>query len=252
MGQGSTWTSAQREARLALLVERNRAGHVGPRLYEDGAWMHEAYVVRGLTLRRMAQESECGMRTIARWMVTHGIPTDRSRIGASTPKGANHPKWKGGTPCEVCGLPRAYGAKRCRSCVDISGEKNPKWRGAEATYEVAHDRVKALRGSAKSYSCVRCCSPAQEWAYDHDAPDEHPNGEGYGKKHGPYSLDPGHYMPMCRPCHKTFDGNYGKPAHGRIAVYAKGCRCDECRAANAAVQRRFRDRKKARLEAATH
>jgi hypothetical protein len=214
MGQGSTWTSAQREARLALLVERNRAGHVGPRLYEDGAWMHEAYVVRGLTLRRMAQESECGMRTIARWMVTHGIPTDRSRIGASTPKGANHPKWKGGTPCEVCGLPRAYGAKRCRSCVDISGEKNPK--------------------------------------YDHDAPDEHPNGEGYGKKHGPYSLDPGHYMPMCRPCHKTFDGNYGKPAHGRIAVYAKGCRCDECRAANAAVQRRFRDRKKARLEAATH
>ena len=48
---------------------------------------------------------------------------------------------------------------------------------------------------------------AEDWAYDHEDPDEKSD---VIQSHGtwrrvPFSLDPTHYLPMCRSCHRSFD-----------------------------------------------
>ena len=59
------------------LVERNRS-HRTSFLYESAEWMHDAYVIRRLTLREIAAEVDCALRTVARWMLIHGIETRSS------------------------------------------------------------------------------------------------------------------------------------------------------------------------------
>lgn len=203
-GQQATWTEAQRKARLSKLVERNRANHHGEFLYEDAGWLRNAYTVRGLTLRQMAAEASCGLRTIARWMAIHGVPTDRSRMGGHL-RGEDHPRWRGGVaPCPDCGGPRSRGHRGCVSCYDKSGPKNPKWRGDQITNTSAHARIVVARGKASGYACTHCLNPAAHWAYDHTDPNELRN-PGLGKDWGPFSLDPAHYIPLCAACHKRFD-----------------------------------------------
>lgn len=171
MGQGSRWTEAQRASRLDKLVERNRSGHGGTFLYENADWMRTSYVERGLTLRQIAAEAGCGLRTAARWMETHGIPTDRSRCGDRL--------------------------------TDRKGSKHPCWRDNDITYEAAHMRVVAERGRAAEYACQHCGDPAREWAYAHSDPDELRRPE-EGRRFW-YSPRPVHYMPLCASCHRRFD-----------------------------------------------
>lgn len=74
----------------------------------------------------------------------------------------------------------------------------------DAEYGAAHERVKALKGSASQYPCVDCGQPARHWSYNHDDP--HALTSAKGRTIGqPYSLNPHHYRPRCVPCHKTFD-----------------------------------------------
>jgi hypothetical protein len=48
---------------------------------------------------------------------------------------------------------------------------------------------------------------AREWAYDRLDPDE--KIEADGSDAGMlFSVDPGHYLPMCKPCHARFDLRY--------------------------------------------
>lgn len=63
------------------------------------------------------------------------------------------------------------------------------------SYWAMHRRVVALRGPATGQRCAECRAPAVLWCYDETDPDE---------QRGPrrYSLDPAHYRPRCRGCHR--------------------------------------------------
>jgi hypothetical protein len=83
-----------------------------------------------------------------------------------------------------------------------SGPRNGWWRGDDASYSAAHDRVRRLHGSASSHQCQACGQQAQHWSYDHSDPNEKQAAK------GPYSTDPSHYRPLCVPCHKRSDLAY--------------------------------------------
>ena len=80
-----------------------------------------------------------------------------------------------------------------------AGEFHWAWRGDEVGYGAAHERVRAVRGSASEHSCCACGGAATQWAYDHEDASERLSDV------GPYSVNPDHYRPMCVPCHKRFD-----------------------------------------------
>ena len=205
MGQGSSWTKAQRDARLGKLRERNRNGHKGCHRYEDRTWMLSCYVGNGMSLREIAHEAGCGVRTVARWMQIHNIPTDPTRVPRRR-TGPDHPHWKGGKPtCRICGGPCDQRGGRCTDCYDKSGESNPKWRGDAAEYTAVHYRLVTQRGRPTSHQCARCDNQGREWAYDHTDPNEQRNRQ--GRDDGPYSLDLNRYLPLCVPCHRLLDNS---------------------------------------------
>jgi hypothetical protein len=68
-------------------------------------------------------------------------------------------------------------------------------------YQFAHYKVSRLRGKAKDQTCAHCGEPARHWAYDHEDPAERFDP----RRGGPYSVDPGHYVPLCHRCHTAFD-----------------------------------------------
>lgn len=77
-------------------------------------------------------------------------------------------------------------------------------RQAVVDYAGAHERVRVLRGPAKTHSCADCGEPAQSWSYDRQDPDERTGVKNYGRGLA-YSLNPSHYQPRCKPCHSAFD-----------------------------------------------
>lgn len=90
--------------------------------------------------------------------------------------------------------------KQC--CVEIDAARRPKQPEPEPSnsYGAVHSRL----GQVIGQDC-NCGMPAEEWAYDHGDPDELTSELGF-----PYSLDPVHYKPMCRPCHRKYDADYRK------------------------------------------
>lgn len=88
-------------------------------------------------------------------------------------------------------------------CVGVSprGERHPDWTGDRATYLAVHHRLYRERGYAKSYTCITCERPAQQWAYQHGDPDELIDSKGRV-----YSTNLDLYEPMCALCHTAFDG----------------------------------------------
>lgn len=188
---------------VTKLIQRNRAGHKGTFLYEDADWLRAAYVERGLSLREVAVEAECGMRTICRWMKIHGIPTDPTRQPRRR-RGVDHPAWKGGQKCSECGRERSRGAKTCLGCRTKPRDENPNWRGDAIGYGAAHERVRAAHGPASLHMCAHCSErQARHWAYDRTDPRERRT---LGQRDcGPFSVNPDRYIPLCAACHKRFD-----------------------------------------------
>lgn len=83
-----------------------------------------------------------------------------------------------------------------------SGDPNG-WRNGTVGYMGAHNRVRRLRGNAKAQACQHCGDEARDWAYDHQDPTEvHEVIDGYQVA---YSVDPTHYLPLCKSCHVKFD-----------------------------------------------
>jgi len=199
--QGEHWTEKQRNSRLAHLLARNRAGHGGQFLYEDADWMRDAYLVRNLSLRQIAAEAACGLRTIARWMAIHQIEM-RPAVRQFVLSGPDHPNWTGGprrSTCEECGTSISPRSRTCVSHRGLAGEHHGSWRGDAIKNPAMHGRVKTLRGPASAHPCQHCGGTSRDWAYDHADPDERTDPE------GPFSLDPKRYMPLCVTCHKRFD-----------------------------------------------
>lgn len=195
-------TNGASDPRRAHLANYH-GGRELPRPYEDREWLRRMYQDDGMGLKRIAVEAQCAMRTIARWMKIHEIPTDPNR---RPPRrfGSDHPSWKGGPPtCEKCGEPKGFYARHCMGCRDYRGEKHPQWRGEDVEYTAVHGRLVSERGPASTHRCQHCSGEACEWAYDHEDPNERRNRR--GREEGPYSLDPARYMPLCVRCHRKFD-----------------------------------------------
>lgn len=103
--------------------------------------------------------------------------------------------------CDRDHLARGYCAAHYQR-VKATGDPGPaEVREGVASYSGAHLQVERLHGPAAGHPCGDCGDRGEEWAYDHRDPDElyHPV---FGS---PYSLDPAHYRPLCKPCHQVFD-----------------------------------------------
>lgn len=85
------------------------------------------------------------------------------------------------------------------------------WTGDEPTYAGVHLRLARWRGSASSHPCAHCEGPSEDWAYDGLDPDERVDA-----MNGlTYSTDVGHYIPLCRKCHRKHDGARRDKTHCR-------------------------------------
>jgi hypothetical protein len=83
----------------------------------------------------------------------------------------------------------------------LHGSANPKWKGDNVKYSAVHNRLHRSRGKASEHLCQCCGNQAEDWAYDRSDPSEKVDQTtGF-----PYSVDPAHYMPLCKPCHWKFD-----------------------------------------------
>jgi hypothetical protein len=117
-------------------------------------------------------------------------------------------------PCAVDGCPRVIGRrlllcdghqKRRRAGLSLE-DYTPRATGDDVGYDAAHKRILRSNGPARQRQCVGCGGTAHQWAFIHGSPGSRPAGlKGNGRPHGPYSLNPDHYQPMCASCHKTYD-----------------------------------------------
>ncbi len=103
------------------------------------------------------------------------------------------------SPVHARGLcPKHYYRLRVNGDASKTQKMGPKPRN-DLTYPGAHQRVYAAKGRASDNSC-KCGEPAEDWAYDGQDPQELTDPQGRS-----YSLDPEHYEPLCRTCHKNED-----------------------------------------------
>jgi len=115
-------------------------------------------------------------------------------------------------PCHDCGLQPAEFASTglCKRCTTIRRRRS---RTTDVSYEGAHQRVAADRGSAHLHRCVACGGQAEEWAYRPGSPRELTGfvvRDGV-RKNMLWSGDPADYDPLCRLCHGARDrSDYGK------------------------------------------
>jgi hypothetical protein len=103
------------------------------------------------------------------------------------------------------------------NCADRERHPDPRFRGEAITYDGAHNRVHAIKGSASAHPCWRCGGQAEHWAYSHAASDE--RAMIVGKERGrPYSPNPDHYSPLCRSCHARMDRAHARTSGGGLSL----------------------------------
>ena len=121
-----------------------------------------------------------------------------------------------------CGSVREYSLQNLVSgltgvCADRSAHPDPRSAGDEVGYSGAHRRVRNLKGSASEHKCCRCERQAEHWAYSNGDIDQviETSGRETGKA---YSVNPDHYLPMCRADHTRFDNAHRRIAHGGLSL----------------------------------
>lgn len=198
-------TCAPKQRRESLRTRNRSARTHFP--YEDRDLLIDAYLSRQRSIRQVSVEMACSVRTIARWLAIHEIPTRTQDEGRAL-NPTRPPRLPAAIAlqrktCPACGGPKTRDIKTrtCRGCRDRHGERGPNWAGREVGYTGAHYRVRNRYGPPSSHVCSYCyVKPAAHWAYDHLDPNSLLDPD-----EGPYSDDPSHYMPLCARCHKRFD-----------------------------------------------
>lgn len=79
-------------------------------------------------------------------------------------------------------------------------ELSTAWVGDDASYGLVHARLRSWRGRPDALTCTHCGGSAQEWAYDLVDPNERVSPDGVR-----YSVNPWHYLALCKSCHRQFD-----------------------------------------------
>jgi 5-methylcytosine-specific restriction endonuclease McrA len=127
------------------------------------------------------------------------------------------------------------------------GYKDPD---KQREYQNQWIKKRRLKWLEENGPCVKCGS-SDDLQVDHIDPDKKFTHRiwSYGLKKRVAELE--NCQVLCVECHKgkTFVDR-GFQRHGEHAYIKKGCRCDECRAANALHSRKYRARKKLREFAA--
>ena len=219
------------------------------KLYKDPNWMHENYIIHGLSSQDMAELAECCHITILRWLRKYDIlvrgkyeRTQRSRDKVS---GSNHPRWAGDRVqrvCETCGVEYYIGpheAKRGlrRFCSNDCQYNVPNWRGSKVQriceicgveFNVIPYRVKRGWGRFCSVACLGI------WHSEECAGALHPMWRG-GISFEPYSID---FNDRFKKSIRERDGHRCKlcniPQNGRahdvhhINYDKTNTRCDNC------------------------
>lgn len=127
---------------------------------------------------------------------------DRSEPRICSIDGCTNPHDSNGYCSPHAHRARRYAHPEGRPTKPPAGDR-ARWRKDEVGYMGAHNRTRRLKGNAKCQSCTHCGNPAHDWAYDHEDPNElHDDIGGYVV---PYSVDPDHYIALCKSCHTTFD-----------------------------------------------
>lgn len=150
---------------IAKLIARNISIRNGRRSYTEREWLRVRYEDRQMTLRQIASEAQCALRTIARWMDTHGIPTrdNITAIRLSSRRGSSNANWKGGNLCATCGRPKGGRASRlCWPChiAQRSGPGNSNYKGISnvtiAVRQWCYDRWRTAIFERDGYTCQKC------------------------------------------------------------------------------------------------
>lgn len=82
----------------------------------------------------------------------------------------------------------------------LGGDDHPQWKAEAIGYSAAHERVRAIHGSATKHICVDCGVQADHWSYNHGS--EHEQCDDNGRLFSPDHAD---YSARCVSCHKVYD-----------------------------------------------
>lgn len=152
------------DPRRRRIRDRNQSVRDGHMPYRDREWVRSRYEDCGMDLRQIARESDCALRTIARWMKIHNIPVRDVATRSAKKRGPESPTWRGGPKrCEQCGGARSSRKGRlCRPCqlAGYRGAGNPNWRGRAAVMVLVRQwthnvwRMQVFQRDA--FQCVEC------------------------------------------------------------------------------------------------
>lgn len=154
------------DPRRSKLASRNQAVRGGNFPYEDYEWLRSRYEDMRLTLRQVANEAGCSLRTIARWMDIHGIATRKDAPAESARKctGPANANWKGKRVCPKCGKRKSSTSETCARChlATIGGDGNPNWKGGITPENLRQRTSKRYKGwqqavfERDAYTCQEC------------------------------------------------------------------------------------------------
>jgi len=129
--------------------------------------------------------------------------------GSPTIKPLNHNKPRNhgckATDCDSTHYAKGYCTRHYTQAHKWGVVDQPDRRlsGHNITYTGMHKRIKDKRGKASQHQCINCDNQANEWAYNHQDPNQ--LTETRGGKTKPYSPDHSFYDPMCKRCHTKRD-----------------------------------------------